>query len=111
MLYYTYEYRRTRTLIQSTFGEIITTKEVVQEFGEELPNWVIVKSATDKYRQRILETQVDRGEASAIALALEFPESMIILDDYKARKIAENLGLEITGTVGVIIYCKEKRNY
>jgi len=95
-------------LLQSTFGEIITTKEVVQEFGEELPNWVIVKSATDKYRQRILETQVDRGEASAIALALEFPESMIILDDYRARKIAENLGLEITGTIGVIIIAKKR---
>ena len=74
-------------LLQKTFGEIITTKEVLQEFGEDLPNWVLVKSATDKYRQRILETQVDRGEASAIALALEFSKSMLILDDYKARVI------------------------
>lgn len=95
-------------LLQRTFGEIITTKEVLQEFGEELPNWIIVKSATDKYRQQILETQVDRGEASAIALALEFPESIIILDDYKARKVAENLGLEITGTIGVIIIAKKR---
>jgi predicted nucleic acid-binding protein len=62
-----------------------------------LPDWVVVRSATDKYRQRILENQVDRGEASAIALALEFPGSMIILDDYKARRVAEGLGIEITG--------------
>jgi len=95
-------------LLQKTFGEIITTKEVLQEFGEELPNWVLVKSATDKHRQRILETQVDKGEASAIALALEFSESMLILDDYKARKVAENLGLEITGTIGVIIIAKKR---
>ena len=95
-------------LLHRTFGEIITTKEVVQEFGEELPSWVIVKSATDKYRQRILEDQVDRGEASAIALALEFPESIIILDDYRARKVAENLGLAITGTIGVIIIAKKR---
>ena len=95
-------------LLHRTFGEIITTKEVLQEFGEELPDWIIVKSATDKYRQRILETQVDRGEASAIALALEFPESMIILDDYKARKIAAQLGLTYTGTIGVIIKAKLK---
>ncbi len=95
-------------LLQKAFGEIITTKEVLQEFGEDLPNWVLVKSATDKYRQRILETQVDRGEASAIALALEYSESMIILDDYKARKVAENLGLEITGTIGVIIIAKKR---
>ncbi len=95
-------------LLQKAFGEIITTKEVLQEFGEDLPNWVLVKSATDKYRQRILETQVDRGEASAIALALEYSESMIILDDYKERKVAENLGLEITGTIGVIIIAKKR---
>ncbi|MCX6274765.1 MAG: DUF3368 domain-containing protein [Bacteroidetes bacterium] len=29
-----------------------------------------------------------------------------LLDDYKARKIAEHLGLEITGTLGVIIKAK-----
>ena len=37
--------------------------------------------------------QIDRGEASAIALALETPDSTIILDDYKARKIAEQLDI------------------
>lgn len=97
-------------LLRKTFGEVLTTKEVHKEFGEDFPKWVVVKSATDKYRQQILETQIDLGEASAIALALEFPESMIILDDYKARKVAENLGLEITGTIGVIIIAK-KRGY
>lgn len=49
---------------------------------------------------------MDKGEASAIALALEIPESTIILDDQKARKVAENLGLEITGTIGVIVKAK-----
>lgn len=95
-------------LLQKTFGEIITTKEVIVEFGEELPSWIQVKSPTDKYRQRILETQVDKGEASAIALALDFPESMIILDDLKARKVAENLGIAITGNIGVIIIAKKR---
>jgi predicted nucleic acid-binding protein len=35
--------------------------------------------------------QIDKGESSAIALALEMSDSIIILDDYKARKIAEQL--------------------
>jgi len=52
--------------------------------------------------------QIDKGESSAIALALEIPESTLILDDYKARKIAEKLGLNITGTIGVIIKAKLK---
>ena len=95
-------------LLQKTFGEIITTEEVVEEFGEELPSWIQIKLPTDKHRQKILETQLDKGEASAIALALDYPESLIILDDLKARKIAENLGIEITGTIGLIIIAKKR---
>jgi predicted nucleic acid-binding protein len=50
--------------------------------------------------------QIDKGQSSAIALALETPDSTIILDDYKARKIADQLGLIFTGTIGVIIKAK-----
>jgi len=50
--------------------------------------------------------QIDKGEASAIALALETSENIIILDDWKARKLAERLGLSVTGTLGVIIKAK-----
>jgi len=57
-------------------------------------------------RLQILELQLDKGESSAIALALEIPNSTLILDDYKARKIAENLGLNFTGTIGIIIKAK-----
>jgi predicted nucleic acid-binding protein len=47
--------------------------------------------------------QIDKGESSAIALALKTPESTVILDDYRARKIAEQLGVNYTGTIGVIV--------
>ncbi len=93
-------------LLHKTYGQIITTSDVASEFGQELPNWVEIAAAKDKYRQKILELQLDKGEASAIALAIEIPESTIILDDYKARKLAEKLGLSITGTIGVIIKAK-----
>ena len=95
-------------VLQRTFGDIITTIEVVLEFGEDLPSWVNVHAPKDIIKQRFLETKVDPGEASAIALALEYEQSMIILDDFKARKIAENLGLEITGTIGVLIIAKKR---
>ena len=39
-------------------------------------------------------------------LALETPDSTLILDDYKARRIAEKLNLYYTGTIGVIIKSK-----
>ena len=49
---------------------------------------------------------IDKGEASAIALALETADNTVILDDWKARKLAERLGLSVTGTLGVIIRAK-----
>jgi predicted nucleic acid-binding protein len=52
--------------------------------------------------------QIDKCEASAIALALENAGCTIILDDYKAMKIAEKLGINITGTIGVIVKAKLK---
>lgn len=93
-------------LLKSVYGEIITTSDIVEEFGEKLPDWVIIENVTDKSRQRILELQIDRGESSAIALALEIQNSTLILDDFKARKIAQQLGISFTGTIGVIIKAK-----
>ena len=52
--------------------------------------------------------QIDKGEASAIALAMENTGCTLILDDYKVRKIAEKLGIDITGTICVIIKAKLK---
>jgi predicted nucleic acid-binding protein len=93
-------------LLHKVYGQIITTPDIADEYGEELPEWVEIVAVTDKFRQQILEMQIDKGESSAIALALETPNSTIILDDNKARKIAEKLGITFTGTIGVIIKAK-----
>ena len=93
-------------LLKKVYGQIFTTPDIVEEFDEMLPEWVIVENVSDKSKQRILELQIDRGESSAIALALEMPKSTLILDDFKARKIAQQLGIPFTGTSGVIIKAK-----
>ncbi len=93
-------------LLQKVYGQIITTVEIATEFGEQLPDWVSIHQVTDKYRQQLLEMQIDKGESSALALALETPNCTIILDDYKARKIADQLGLHFTGTIGVVVKAK-----
>ncbi len=46
--------------------------------------------------------------AEAIALAMELQDVSIILDDGKARRIAARLGLEVTGTLGVLIAAKKR---
>lgn len=53
-----------------------------------------------------MTASLDKGEASAIAFAIEQTDCLLIIDDYKGRKYAEQLGIKITGTVGVIISAK-----
>ncbi|MEQ9437913.1 MAG: DUF3368 domain-containing protein [Cyclobacteriaceae bacterium] len=90
------------SLLKQLFGEVVTTYEVVHEFGKQLPEWVKIESVKDGKYQSVLALEVDRGEASAIALSAEKEDALLILDDLRARKLAEKLGLSYTGTLGVI---------
>lgn len=94
-------------LLHQMYDTVTITREVFMEFTDQLPGWIKVQQPKDQYRQQLLEMQVDKGEASAIALALETDQSIIILDDWKARKLAERLGLSVTGTLGVIVKAKK----
>jgi len=73
---------------------------------KELPDWFNTEEPTNKTYQKILEASLDKGEASAIAFAIEHADCLLIIDDYKGRRYAEQLGIKITGTVGVIIDAK-----
>ena len=93
-------------LLQKVYDNVVTTSEIASEFGEELPNWIEIVDVKDHYKQQLLEMQIDKGESSAIALAIETQNSKVILDDNKARKVASQLGIEFTGTLGIIIKAK-----
>lgn len=93
-------------LLRRVYKVVTITQTIFLEFGDELPHWIEIENASDSYWQQLLELQVDAGEASAIALALEMADSILILDDWKGRKVAERLGLSVTGTFGVIIKAK-----
>ena len=93
-------------LLHDVYGNVITTEDVAIEFGEKLPEWVDILNVKDKQKQQLLELQIDKGESSAIALALELLDCTVVLDDNKARKLARSLGLNVTGTIGVIIKAK-----
>ena|ERR1017187_4973853 len=95
-------------ILQRVYGRIITTPEVAIEYKLELPEWIEIAIPSNKELQHFLEQYIDKGEASAIALAAEKKDSIVILDDYSARKMAEKLDLKITGTLGVIIKAKKE---
>jgi uncharacterized protein len=52
-------------------------------------------------------TDLGQGEAEVIALGIQAPESLLILDDGLGRRIADLYQLRYTGTLGVLIKAKK----
>ena len=95
-------------ILKDLYQEIIVTREVHDEFGSKLPEWIIVFEVKNKQKQIEIEKRLDKGEASSIALALEIENTILIIDEIKGRKIAQSFDIEIIGTIGVLLVANEK---
>ncbi len=74
----------------------------------ELPPFIRVEPIAAEMPVRFLKLNLHAGESEAIALALERGIQGIILDDKQAREIADELGLKVIGTLGLLILAKRK---
>lgn len=93
-------------LLPVLFDEIFIPPEVQAEFGVALP-WLKVVAPTDEAMVEVLRESLDDGEAEAMALARELG-CEIILDERKARAVAERLGLRCVGTGGLLLRAKHR---
>lgn len=94
-------------LLKKVFGKLQITKTVQKEFNQSIPDWIeIVEPNTDL--QKGLISNLDKGEASAIALASEHDNSLLIIDEIKGRKVAKEMGISVTGSLGVLIAAKNR---
>ena len=96
-------------VLKELYGKVFITEEVSKEFGKTVPDWIEVRKVSDNKYLKLMKNFVDLGEASTIALAVETDDIVNILDDLKARKLAQKLNLKITGTIGVLVKAR-KRN-
>ena len=96
-------------VLKELYGKVFITEEVSKEFGKTVPDWIEVRKVSDNKYLKLMKNFVDLGEASTIALAVETDDIVIILDNLKARKLAQKLNLKITGTIGVLVKAR-KRN-
>jgi hypothetical protein len=85
------------------YSHLILPEAVVGEFGPlSIECYSSEKVKSPLVGLLVLDLNLGRGEAESIALASEIG-LRLVLDDLKARKVAENLGLKITGTIGILL--------
>lgn len=106
-------------LLQQLYGTVVIPQAVYQEVvvnGAEMPgadtieaaSWIVVEEAKDRVLVKALQTQLDSGEAEAIALAVELTADLLLLDERKARNVAAHLDLNFTGLLGMLVEAKHK---
>jgi len=110
-------------LIREQFTTVTIPKGVLKELRvkENLPGskkildaleakWLKVEEIQDSSMLRILKRELDAGEAEAITLPVETSAQWVLLDESEARRIAKDLGLKVTGVLGILLRaCLQKR--
>lgn len=103
-------------LLPALYGEVVLPHAVRDEItadpqGEALladAPWMLFRAATDRAAVARLEVEVDRGEAEAIALAVELAADLVVVDDRRGRIVASGRGLAVIGVVGVILEARHR---
>jgi len=106
-------------ILESLFGNIVIPPAVRDELTEKgslfkraaeaaaSGRFKIVPPA-DKLLVKGFSGSVHRGEAECLALAMENPESLLLLDDLAARNLAATSELTFTGTLGCLVEAKSQ---
>ena len=101
-------------LLKQLHRHVLVLTAVVDEFGRGgagagvdagLPAWLEVRALTAPVPP-LLVAHLDEGEASAIALALEARVPLVAIDERRGRLIARDVGLTVTGTLGLLLRAK-----
>ena len=107
-------------LLQQLYGNVIIPEAVDRELtGSSTPvpgtievqtfNWIQTRVVSDRTLvTRLQQQQLDEGESEAIALAIELKAELLLIDERRGRTEANNLGIRITGVLGVLVEAKRR---
>jgi predicted nucleic acid-binding protein len=104
-------------LLQQVLGTLIIPDAVYDEFvsrdqGARVAKldqnpWVQRKSVTNREALSFLSPQLHVGEQEAIVLAQELGTELLI-DERRGRKIARDLGLQVFGSLRILVEAKRQ---
>ena len=97
-------------ILKVLFKEILIPKAVRKEvFGRrKMPAFVKCLEVSDPIALKVLEGNLEAGEGEAICLYEELDADLLIIDDLEGRRVSERLGINITGTLGILLLAKKE---
>lgn len=108
-------------ILEKMYKEIIVPKAVYDEliinmdYQSEIDiiqkcTFLQTKIVKENLSVSLLQKQLklDLGESEAIVLANSINADLIIIDERKARRIAKDIGLNVTGTLGILVEAKQR---
>lgn len=107
-------------LLPNLFEKVIIPQKVYEEIvingagmagadDIEQADWVEVRQVKDQKHVESLLNKIHPGEAEALVLSLELSADLVIIDDAEARNIAQSMGLDYTGLLGILLVAKQKK--
>lgn len=107
-------------LIQQLYGKILIPRAVHEELLDERAGetvirtvqsatWLEIQSVQNQELVNELRSRVNVGEAEAIALAVEVEATRLIIDERLGRQAASDLGVKITGVLGILLLAKRQK--
>jgi uncharacterized protein len=101
-------------LLPRLYDEVWAPRIVLEEYSAKAPptepdlalaSWLTVVDAVEIDPSLPL---LDGGEAAALSLAQSIRARLILLDERKARRIATGIGLQVAGTLAVLLRAKQQ---
>ncbi|HEX4350401.1 MAG TPA: DUF3368 domain-containing protein [Verrucomicrobiae bacterium] len=99
------------TILSSLYREVVVPTEVadvLQRFHAVLPDFIRVLPVADRVRLEKLKSELDLGEAAAIALMLEGKGDVLLMDERRGRRVAAREGLAVVGLIGVLLEARQR---
>ena len=69
--------------------------------------WLAVVPGPEAPDPKLTEAQLDEGELSALSLALSC-SAMVLIDELRGRTVAAQCGLQVVGTLGLLLLARER---
>lgn len=80
---------------------------VLRAWVESPPPWLQILSSSQAPLADL--ERLHPGEREAISLALHLQADLVLLDEKKARQVAQNRGLTVSGLLGILALAAERR--